>query len=335
MPAYRLDGHVHLVGDGSLGDGCWKRREGFIRQLASRGMAHFGGLPASALRSGLDQAYRDLLRRYLATSSLHGLVILAMDHVYLKGEKREDLSPFYIPNDVVLRWAREEPGFLAAVSIHPGRPDALDELDRCAEQGAALVKFLPNVHQIDLTNPEYDSFWQRMAERGLLLLSHTGGEHALPNYRPEWANPELLSRPADCGVTVIAAHCGGRAGLLDRDYTTEFLSLIERYPRVYGDISALNLPLRARGLRRLMDSSLHDRLIHGSDFPVPVLGQMLPLLGLINQADYRRCRKIRNPLERDWQLKRACGFPETVATRLFSMIPPTAQKLFRPFPHPS
>lgn len=295
-------------------------------------MAYFGGLPASALRQGLDQVYRDLLKKYLATSTLDGMVVLAMDHVFVRGEKREDLSPFYIPNDVVLRMAREEAGFLAAVSIHPGRPDALDELERCAEAGAALVKFLPNVHQIDLTDPAYDPFWKRMAALGLPLLSHTGGEQALPNYQPAWANPELLARPAECGVTIIAAHCGGRSGLMDRDFSEEFFHLLKRYPNVYGDISALNLPLRSRCIRRLLDPEICARLIHGSDFPVPVLGQMLPILRLITQADYRRCRQIRNPLERDWQLKRACGFPEEVATRLFGMLPDRARQQFRPYP---
>ena len=49
----------------------------------------------------------------------------------------------------MLNLAREHPEFLAAVSIHPARKDAADELEKCLAGGAAALKCLPNVQGID------------------------------------------------------------------------------------------------------------------------------------------------------------------------------------------
>ena len=35
---------------------------------------------------------------------------------------------------------------------------------------------------------------------------------------------------------------------------------------------------------------------------------------------FRRCQQVRNPLERDWQFKRALGFSEEIATRVTGIL---------------
>jgi len=46
-----------------------------------------------------------------------------------------------------------------------------------------------------LQRPRFTRFWERMAEAGLPLLAHTGGEHTVPVVRPEFSDPRILELP--------------------------------------------------------------------------------------------------------------------------------------------
>ena len=85
---------------------------------------------------------------------------------------------------------------------------------------------------------------------------------------------------------------------------------------------AWNVPQRGRFAKRCIGDAnlLGERLLHGSDFPVPVSGLWAFLRGSISFADYLRCRKITNVLERDYQLKLAMGFRADHFTRIHSLI---------------
>jgi hypothetical protein len=312
--------HVHIVGNGTGGTGCWLRVKGWHRPLASFMLRHIG-LPQNAMAGDLDRLYVERLLRLVRESSFGAVVILAQDQVYdEQGRVREGLGSFYVPNDYVLRLAREHTAFLPAVSIHPGRPDALEELERCLAGGAVMMKCLPNCQNIDCNDRRYTRFWERMAEAGLPLLAHTGGEHTLPVVRPELADPRVLTLPLECAVTVIAAHCGTKSGPFDRDYFGVFAEMTQRYPRLYGDCSAFNVPIRGRRIPECLQKPLASRLVHGSDFPVPVLGHWAWRQGFLTWRDFRRCEGIANVLERDYQLKRAMGFSAETFTRIRQLL---------------
>jgi len=159
-----------------------------------------------------------------------------------------------------------------------------------------------------------------MAAAGLPLLAHTGGEHTVPIVNPALADPKLLRFPLECGVTVIAAHCGTSSGVFDHDYFDDWVAMLREFPNFYGDISALVSLNRCGHLRDCLREQIAPRILHGSDFPVPVLGHRLWLQSWIDRATFRRCQQIRNPLERDWQFKRALGFPEETATRAAGLL---------------
>jgi hypothetical protein len=91
--------------------------------------------------------------------------------------------------------------------------------------------------------------------------------------------------------------------------------MLREFPNFYGDISAMVSLNRCGHLRDCLRDEILPRILHGSDFPVPVLGHRLWLQRWIDRATLQRCQRILNPLERDWQLKRALGFPEEIATR--------------------
>jgi uncharacterized protein len=315
-----VDMHVHIVGNGSSGSGCWIRLHGFRRWFA-RWMLHDLGLPGSALDGDLDNLYVERLLELTRASSLGAVVILATEQPYHSdGSLMEGAGAAYVPNHYVLELARRHPEFLPAVSIHPARKDALEELERCLEGGAAMMKILPNCQNIDCNDPRYTPFWETMAQAGLPLLAHTGGEHTLPIIRPAYSDPRRLELPLRCGVTVIAAHCATKSGFTDPEYFHLFTEMTRRHPNLYGDNSAFNVPIRGRHTPECRQPPLVDQIVHGSDFPVPVHGHWSWMRGFVDWKTFRRWEKHKNPLERDYQLKRAMGFPDETFTRIRRLL---------------
>lgn len=315
-----IDMHVHIVGNGSGGSGCWLRLRGWHRPLAAMMLRHIG-LPGNALSRDLESLYVARLLEQVRQASLGAAVILAQDQVYdEQGKVRPDEGSFYVPNDYVLKLAHEHPEFLPAVSIHPARPDALEELERCLAAGAVMMKCLPNCHNINCNDRKFTRFWERMAEAKLPLLAHTGGEHTLPVLRPEYADPRILALPLECGVNVIAAHCATKSGLTDPEYFHIFVGMTRRFENLYGDTSAFNVPLRGRHLKKCLESPLHERLVHGSDYPVPVHGHWAWMRRFIDWKTCRRCEKCTNIIERDYQLKLAMGFEPEHFTRINKLL---------------
>jgi predicted TIM-barrel fold metal-dependent hydrolase len=315
MGSRLIDMHVHMVGNGGDGSGGWLRLSGWHRWLAGFMLRQLG-IPATALEGNLETIYAEHLLPLVRDSSMDAVVLLAHERVHdPDGNPRDDLGSMFVPNDVVLALAKNHPEFLAGVSIHPARPDALDELERCLEHGAVLMKCLPNCQNIDPSDRRYRSFWERMAAARLPLLAHTGGEHTVPVVNPALADPKLLRFPLECGVTVIAAHCGTSSGIFDHDYFDDWIALLREFPNFYGDVSAMVSLNRCGHLRECLRDGIAPRILHGSDFPVPALGHRIWLQGWIDRSAFKRCQGIGNPIERDWQFKLALGFSEEIAAR--------------------
>ena len=322
LPTPHIDAHIHIVGNGRGGSGCWLRVSGFWhRPLAAYMMRHIGLAGLALDAPDFDERYVAHLARLVRESSCSHAVILAQEEVYdADGRRMEGAGSFHVPNDYVLQLARTHPEFLAAVSIHPARADALEELDRCITGGAAVLKLLPNCHNVDCNDRRYRRFWERMAAARLPLLAHTGGEHTVPVINKAYSDPRVLTQPLECGVTVIAAHSATKSGLGDSEYFHIFTEMLAQHANLYGDTSAWHVPLRGRHAGKCHAGLLAERLLHGSDFPVPVHGLWARLRGLISGEDYRRCRAITNVIERDYQLKRAMGFSAEHFTRVGSLL---------------
>jgi hypothetical protein len=317
-----IDMHVHMVGNEASGNGCWVRvSAGKIALYAI--MLRALGLPtASIYRESFDDIYRDRLLECIRESTVDAVCLLAQEAVYHDdGTIRKEAGNAFVPNDYVLNLARDYEEFLPAVSIHPARPDAMDELDRCLEGGAVMMKCLPNCQNINCNDTNFKPFWNRMAESGLPLLAHTGGEHTLQVVKPEYADPETLRLPLECGVKVVAAHCATMSGIIDMDYFPKLAEMFCEYENLYADTSALNVPLRSHGLRRcLEDENVASRLVHGSDFPVPCSGLWAWMRGLIDSDQAMECGRITSPIERDYQIKVAMGFPPEKFTRINDLL---------------
>ena len=283
---------------------------------------NWGCIPTKALRAAdFDDLYRDRVLHYIRESAVDAVCLLAQEAVYdTNGSLLKNRGSAFVPNSLVLKLANEHPEFLPAVSIHPARPDAMDELNRCLEDGAVMMKCLPNCQNIDCNNPSFKPFWDRMAEADLPFLAHTGGEHTLQVVRPEYADPRTLELPLECGVTVIAAHAASRSELRDPDYLPVLAKMFEEFPNLYADISALNLPFRSYALRECLKPEMAQHMVHGSDYPVPVDALWARMRGLIPKTKTRQWSQCPNPIERDYQLKLAIGFSKETFTRINRLL---------------
>lgn len=318
-----IDMHVHLVGNGRSGSGCWVKLGAtwWQKPMAAYMLRHIGLGGLSIQAEDFDQRFAEHLLTLVRTSSLGAIVLLAQDEVYSPDGTKQDAGSFYVPNDYLLRLCKQHREFLPAVSIHPARPDALEELERCLAGGAVMLKLLPNCHNVDCNDRRYRKFWERMAEAKLPLLAHTGGEHTVQVIEPKYSDPNVLVQPLEIGVTCIAAHSATKSGLGDPEYFHEFVKMLDRFPNLYGDTSAWNVPLRGRYAGKcVMPGLLRDRLLHGSDYPVPCSGLWAALRGFIPWDKYRTWQAHPNVLERDYQIKRAMGFDDGHFTRVHSLM---------------
>jgi len=152
------------------------------------------------------------------------------------------------------------------------------------------------------------------------LLAHTGGEHTLPVVRREFSDPRILTLPLECGVNVIAAHCGTKSGLFDPEYFYVFAEMTRRFPNLCGDTSAFNVPIRGRHIPECLREPLVSRMVQGSDYPVPVHGHFAAMRRFVDWKSFRRWERQPNILERDYQLKLAMGFPAESFTRIHDLL---------------
>jgi uncharacterized protein len=317
--------HVHVIGNGKSGSGCritprWWQRP-FINMMGAN-----IGLKTSPSDPALDQLYVERLLRWVNGSTLKRVVILACDDLYDEtGHRFPGLSGLFVPNDYVLELARRHPEFVAAASIHPARPDAIAELERCVEAGAALLKLLPCVQAVDCNRALYKPFWERMAQLKIPLLAHTGGEFSLPTHRRDLQSVETLRLPLECGVNVIAAHCGTPALPWDRDYFDQFEQMRKSFPNLYGDVSALSQITHLRTLDRLRKDA--RQILYGSDYPVLTSLLWSRFKGWITKPTYDRIKSIPNPLEKKFQFTMALGFPDRIFTDFWGLVPKGARNV--------
>lgn len=329
-PARVADTHLHIVGLGTDGSGCWvnPRMTSLTHPIA------YARFSIYRHASGIEDdthADRDYVRRILElvrAQPRHGRhLILAFDQAHAQdGTPQPEHSEFYVPNGYVTRLAREHPEvFRAVASVHPYRKDAVSELERAVADGAVAVKWLPNAQNIELTSPLCLPLYRKMAELGVPLITHAGEEKAVEAEAAQrFGNPLHLRAPLDAGVKVIVAHCAslGQNPDLDApgapwaDNFDLFMRLFDgpAYEgRLFGEISALPQFNRAgRPLQTLLDRpDLHARLLNGSDYPLPAITALmqtrkLVALGLITGEERALLNELdaHNPLAFDFALKR-------------------------------
>ncbi len=319
-----IDIHCHTAGIGAGGSGC------FVSPAMRRTIRYrfflgaFGTSEAELERHGDRVIIEGLAARLAESRHVTAAVVLALDGVRDgRGELDRSRTELYIPNDYLARECRRFPGLLFGASINPLRPDALDELERVAGQGAVLLKWLPAIQGFDPADARLEPFYRLLAELGLPLLTHTGTELSFTRADNALADPLRLRRPLEAGVTVIAAHCASTGRRDGVRYFDGFLALVRRYPNLYADISSLTQINRLGHLQRVLaHTDIHCRLLYGSDMPLIATAVTSPWLHAycLPPPTLLRLLGERNPWDRDVELKRALGMPEEILFRAASML---------------
>ncbi|MGA2497521.1 MAG: amidohydrolase family protein [Tepidisphaeraceae bacterium] len=251
------------------------------------------------------QVESQLAETILGTPELDAAVVLAFDAVYTEtGEFDAANTHLYVTNDYIIELCRRHPRMLFGCSVNPYRKDAVKELERCIAAGAVLMKWLPLTQGFDPSDPRCFPLYEAMAHHGLPLLSHTGGEQALPILSPETADPRLLIPALERGVTVIAAHCATRSSPRERTFVREFIAMTHEHEKFYGDTAGLNLPTRWHGWDALLDDDVaRGRLVHGSDWPII----SIPPVQRLGTMESLELMCERNWMRRDVLTKRRLG----------------------------
>ena len=267
-----IDCHVHLAALPDGDNGCYISPK-TLKSPLFRFLLWKHGLSPDKPREANLKYLADLLNELQASRHVQQAVILGMDGVYdQNGRLNQSHTDFLIGNDYVLKTTQAHPGeLLAGVSINPQRRDAIDEVHRCADAGAVLVKVLANAQQFDPANTKYKPFYRALAERKLPFLSHVGYEFSLIGKDQSVGEPDRLRLALDEGATVIAAHACSYGLVLYEKFLPTLHDLVQRYPHFYADISALTLPNRMRMLLHLRKyPEVHERLLFGTDYPLSV-----------------------------------------------------------------
>jgi predicted TIM-barrel fold metal-dependent hydrolase len=243
------------------------------------------------------------------------------------GKPLQDKSIFHIPNEYVAKIASEHSQYFEWVaSIHPYRPDALDALEQAKTNGARAIKWLPSGMGIDPASSKCDAFYKKAAALNIPIISHTGHESAVQGGDQAHGNPLRMRRALDQGVRVILAHCASDGHDKDLDNGNKRIKNIDLFTRimntpdyktlVFGEISALTLINHAWAIKQILErTDWHDRLLNGSDYPLPgifplINTEQLSHMGLIDSEYLPFLQQIKqyNPLMFDFAVKRLIKF---------------------------
>lgn len=293
-----IDCHVHLAALPDGDNGCYISPK-MLKSPLFRFLLWKHGLDPQRPHEANQKYIDDLLSELRASHHVQKAVLLGMDGVYdERGRLSQAHTDFLVSNDYVLQTVKAYPNeFLAGVSINPQRRDAVDEVHRCAEAGAALVKVLPNAQQFNPADPRYTPFYRALAERQLPFLSHVGYEFSLIGKDQSVGDPDRLKLALDEGATVIAAHACSYGLMLYEKFIPTLHDFVKRYPHFYADISALTLPNRFRMLLHLRKHpELHERLLFGTDYPLSVFH--LAAWGRVGLGTLKRMMKTTNRFDR-------------------------------------
>ncbi len=261
---------------------------------------------------------KKLAATIVETATIDAAVIFAFDSVYdREGRLDEANTHLHVSNDYAIEVCRRNPKMLFGASVHPYRKDAVKEIERCVAAGAVLLKWLPIVQNFDPADDRCIPVFEAIAHHRLPLLSHTGGEKSLPNLNVDVMDPALLIPALDRGVTVIAAHCGTRSDRTETDFLPTFMRMAREHERFFGDTAALCLPTRSYAFSKLLsDHRIRDKLVHGSDWPIP---SVPPVMGLGLKTSFELMADA-NWMRRDVATKRRLGFDDAYFHRAATLL---------------
>jgi len=147
-------------------------------------------------------------------------------------------------------------------SVHPRDPDACAHVVAFAQAGVKGIKFHPYYQDFSLADPAVRPIFRAIADEGLIVECHAGGDVSWKNERGR-CGPDEIAALVDAvpGLTFVAAHLGGCFRY--PSHATDVL--LAR--GVYIDTSVLAARWHCDEEVRLLRSWPTERLLFATDFP--------------------------------------------------------------------
>lgn len=311
---YINDNHAHLCGVGK-GDGCFVNPL-FHTLTHPKKYAHYKVFESACGVSKYDECVKSKqyiervktlifdIRNINPSKNVvpYQMTLLALDYWYDEdGTKREDKTAISCSNEYVMSTCATNPEyFKPCISIHPYRKDALETLDKYAKIGVKVIKWLPNSMNIDVSSDKLIPFYDAIKNNDMKLLVHVGHEHSVDcgYIENKFGNPLLLRKPLSEGVKIVAAHCASEGTNID--FESEGLKYVDNFDlfmrlandskydgKLFADVSAMI------GFKRLgkpvdtilLNNKLQNKLLFGSDYPVPCIN-MVVNVSMLEKYEY-------------------------------------------------
>ncbi|MFT5192926.1 MAG: putative TIM-barrel fold metal-dependent hydrolase [Verrucomicrobiales bacterium] len=311
-----LDMHCHTAGIGAGDSGAWISDEMRTSWKFGLYLRVFGSSEKQVSTEG-DQILMDIIARSIRESvHVDGAVILAMDAPYSDdGELDRTSGEIFVPNRFIGETVKLYPELYFGASVHPNRADALQELTWSKQNDALLVKWLPNIQNINPSDERHVPYYEKLIELNLPLLTHVGDEDSFSKTNNALGDPQLLRLALKMGVRVIAAHVASSGKSQGQDNVERLLEMMPEYPNLVADLSTLTQTNRRRHLRKVLnDARLEGRLMYGTDYPLTNTPLVTPWQYPFNLtlSQLWRLGRTRNSWDRDVQLKAALGVSPAV-----------------------
>ena len=324
LPPGILDMHCHVAGIGAGGSGCFvspKLRDSWKFGIYLRAF----GVSRNEMEEKGDGLVVDRISELLAQSKyVRRAVVLALDGVVgADGQLDTNRTEVYVPNEFVAAGVARHTNLLFGASINPYRKDALERLDWAKSHGAVLVKWIPSIMEIDPADPRLESFYRRMIELNLPLLSHAGQERSFSSATDAYCDPDKLRFPLSLGVKVIAAHIASTGKYAGERSSDRLARLMHEYPNLYSDISSLTQVNKHFFLEEALTQREFDgRLIYGTDFPLINTALVSPWYYCLRLSlkQMVAISKSGNPWDADVLLKHELGTPAEIFSRSSELV---------------
>jgi predicted TIM-barrel fold metal-dependent hydrolase len=272
-----VDFHTHLLSSRVKFDRLYDR-------IAIRLFAHKLGIDPREIIKNPYQAYTDALMKNIKNSPhISKVVLFGVDaKVNNRGDiLHQDLTVCATNSDLYQLYQQNRDLIIPFFSINPMRPDALDLIDEYYEKGFKGAKFLQNYWGVNTRDKRYRAYFEKLKAKNLPLIIHVGSESSVHSYR-DCESLNMINQPLEIGLNVVAAHMALSYKKLTilkafskkpKNFNSDYFKLLEMLEsnnNLYADISAILTPVRAKVLRHLsQQSQIHDKLLFGTDFPVP------------------------------------------------------------------
>lgn len=314
-----IDMHVHAAGLGYGESGAFVNPEMVDSWKFPIYLRAFDITEAELQEQGDQVLLKKLSRKIEESQFIEKVVVLAMDGaVDARGMLDRERTQLYVPNDYLITELKNYPNLLFGASVNPLRYDSIERLDYVVENGAHLIKWLPNIMHFDPGDRRIEPFYRRMVEHCIPLLTHTGAEHSFNYADNSLGDPFRLHLPLSLGVTVIAAHIATTGKTDGEAHFERLIPMFDDYPNLYADISSLTQINKIGYLRQALKvESIKTRLVYGTDWPLQFFPLVSPyyLLDSISLKHANAARAIDNRWDRDAVSKKFAGVPEEVFLR--------------------